>query len=165
MYCDGNGLYLRIEKTGSKRWVFRYMLNKKRRDMGLGSADLFTLAEARNMALDYRRQVKLGFDPINQRREQNRQSLTFEQAARLDYEQRKDGWKNPKHASQWINTLEQYAFPNLAALQIKDIKTTEIVAALSPIWLNKAETARRVKLNRPGIAGGCFVQKSGGYLH
>lgn len=161
MFCDGNGLYLRIEKTGSKRWVFRYMLNKKRRDMGLGSAELFSLSQARSMALDFRRQVKLGIDPINQRREDNRQSLTFSQAAHLDYEKRKDGWKNPKHASQWITTLEHYAFPRLGKLQIRDIKTTDIVATLSPIWLSKSETARRVKQR---ISAVFDWAKANGYL-
>ncbi len=37
-YADGNGLYLKVEATGAKRWVQRIVIHGKRRDIGLGSA-------------------------------------------------------------------------------------------------------------------------------
>ena len=39
-YSDGNNLYLKIEDTGSRRWILRLSVNGKRRDMGLGSLSL-----------------------------------------------------------------------------------------------------------------------------
>jgi len=35
-YNDGGGLYLMIRKTGRKSWVYRYQVNGRTRDMGLG---------------------------------------------------------------------------------------------------------------------------------
>ena len=46
MYADGNNLYLRV-KDNRKSWIFRYTLDSRRRDMGLGSAKVLSLAEAR----------------------------------------------------------------------------------------------------------------------
>ena len=63
-YYDQHGLFLRIEPTGSRRWVQRLNIDGRQREMGLGSADLITLAEARSIALDNKKLVKLGGDPF-----------------------------------------------------------------------------------------------------
>ena len=68
LYADGFGLYLQVIGTGAKTWIFRYSLKKRRRDMGLGSAKLVSLAEAREKAFEARRKVKEGVDPIEERR-------------------------------------------------------------------------------------------------
>jgi hypothetical protein len=49
LYADGGGLYLQISAVGTKSWIFRYRMNGRKtpRDMGLGSLDTVTLAEAR----------------------------------------------------------------------------------------------------------------------
>lgn len=46
-YFDGNGLYLRVEPNGTKFWVQRIVIQGKRRELGLGSAALVSLAETR----------------------------------------------------------------------------------------------------------------------
>jgi integrase len=70
---------------------------------------------------------------------------TFEEAARHYHEETKGSWKNPKHADQWINTLTSYAFPLIGKLPVDAVDAREIEAVLVPIWLSKAETARRVR--------------------
>ena len=49
-----------------------------------------------------------------------------------------------KHGDQWINTLTSYAFPKFGQVTVGDVTKAHILAALSPIWKTKAETASRV---------------------
>jgi integrase len=144
-YADGNGLYLVVDKTGAKRWLLRIVIQGRRRDMGLGGTNLVTLAEARELALKYRKVARNGGDPIEDRRKETFVPPTFADAARLVHSENEPTWKNPKHAQQWMNTLETYAFPIIGNRRIDHINTANILSVLSPIWLTKAETARRVR--------------------
>jgi hypothetical protein len=63
-YEDGDGLRLVVSATGAKKWVLRITVAGKRREMGLGSYPLISLAEAREKALEARKSVVKGQDPI-----------------------------------------------------------------------------------------------------
>jgi len=144
-YADGNGLYLVVDPSGAKRWVLRTVVRGKRRDIGLGGLRLVSLAEAREQAQALRRMARSGGDPLAERRRQRMTVPTFEEAARSVHAEHSATWKNAKHASQWINTLTEYAFPTLGKLRIDHVDTPDVLKALSPIWLTKPETARRVR--------------------
>ncbi len=144
-YADGGGLYLHVRPEGSRAWVLRVQVNGRRRDFGLGSVDLLTLAEAREKATEGRKLAKQGVDPSIHWRRGLDQIPSFEKAARDYHASVKDGWRNPKHAAQWISTLEQYAFPVFGSRPVDQIDAPLIWSALGPIWLDKPETARRVR--------------------
>jgi integrase len=144
-YADGNGLYLVVEPSGAKRWVLRIVVQGKRRDMGLGGLSLVTLAEAREKAIAYRKLAREGSDPLAERRRAQAVVPTFAEAAERVHSEHKASWKSGKHADQWINTLRQYAFPMLGGRRVDQIETPHVLSALSPIWLTKPETARRVR--------------------
>ena len=144
-YCDGNGLYLFVEPSGAKRWVLRTVVQGRRRDIGLGSARLVTLAEARDAARVNRRLAREGGDPLAERAKAKRIVPTFAEAARAVHKERAPGWRNDKHKSQWINTLEEYAFPAIGGLRVDQVQTPDVLKILSPIWLSKYETARRLR--------------------
>lgn len=144
-YSDGSGLYLVVDKSGAKRWVLRTVAMGRRRDIGLGSAKVVTLAEARERAVHYRKMAKDGGDPVAQKRRERKIIPTFEVAARTVHAEHKASWKNAKHAAQWINTLEQYVFKTMGSHRVDEIDTPEILKALSPVWLTKPVTARRVR--------------------
>ncbi len=149
-YGDGDGLYLVVTPTTdpqapTRKWVLRVQHRGRRRDMGLGSARDVTLAEARAMATDARRKFKLGMDPIEERRQTMERAPTFQQAAETCFAEHKAGWKNDKHAAQWISTLRVYAFPTLGNLSVDQIGVREIRDTLAPIWLEIPETARRLR--------------------
>ncbi|SDY29986.1 tyrosine-type recombinase/integrase [Citreimonas salinaria] len=144
-YADGNGLHLVIEKGGSKRWLLRIMVRGRRRDMGLGSAALVSLVEARELALRYRKIAREGGDPIEERRQAQTVVPTFTEAVRRVHEESRPSWKNAKHTQQWVNTLESYAVPVIGDRPVNAVETADILRVLSPIWLTKAETARRVR--------------------
>ena len=148
------GLYLQVSKQGTKSWLFRYTspITKKRREMGLGSLDFVSLAEARQLAVDNKRLVIDGKDPIEERKQSQLQkqleqarNLTFREVAEACIQSKSHGWKNAKHAQQWTNSLEAYVFPTLGHLPISEVSTDLVLKILDPIWVTKAETASRVR--------------------
>lgn len=144
-YADGNGLYLVVAPSGAKRWILRTMVHGRRRDIGLGGLKLVSLSDARQKAAEYRRIAREGGDPIAEKRRAERVIPSFEEAARTVHKEHSAAWRNKKHSAQWINTLSEYAFPAIGKQRIDQIDTPAILKVLSPIWLTKPETARRVK--------------------
>jgi integrase len=113
--------------------------------MGLGGLSLVTLAEAREKALTYRKLAREGGDPFAERRKTRAVVPTFAEAAEKVHAEHKASWKNPKHAAQWLTTLKTYAIPVIGERRVDQIGTPDILKVLSPIWLTKPETARRVR--------------------
>ncbi len=105
----------------------------------------------RRLGLEARTQIAEGKDPIEARRvaeaEKRITSIdrTFREAAIAVHDELKAGFRNPKHAAQWITTLETYVFPSLGHRRVVDLRAADFAEALRPIWLSKAETASRVK--------------------
>lgn len=144
-YADGNGLYLVVDPSGAKRWLLRIIVRGKRRDIGLGGVQVTSLVSARDQAADMRRIARDGGDPLEERRRARATAPNFAEAARLVHAERKDTWRNAKHAAQWIDTLDAYAFPEIGKMRVDHIETPDILRTLSPIWLTKPATARRVR--------------------
>jgi integrase len=146
---DGGGLYLVVDPSGARRWIVRVVVkgqkNKKggplRTDFGLGGADVVTLNQARERALEYRRMAKQGLNP---RFSAKREVPTFEEFAQQVHIDRMPTWKNAKHGQQWINTLRDYAFPKIGRMPLDSIDQPEVMMCLSPIWTEKHETAKRL---------------------
>lgn len=144
LHADGNGLYLKVDANGAKRWVQRITIKGKRKDLGLGSARLVTLAEARDLAFSNVKASRAGGDPLSDRR-QALAILTFEEAAEKVHALNEPHWKNEKHAAQWISTMREYVFPYFGSKRATDVDGADVLRALSPIWHTREETARRVK--------------------
>lgn len=141
---DGNGLYLKVDPSGAKRWIQRLVVRGERRDIGLGSAKLVALKHARAAALANRTLARDGGDPLAARR-QAEAVLSFEAAARKVHDLHKDTWRNPKHGQQWINTLEKHVFPHIGTKRIDAVSSADVLEVLTPIWNKNNETARRVR--------------------
>ena len=150
LIADGGGLYLQISKSGAKSWLYKFMLNGRPREMGLGSLKAISLADVREKAALCRAALTDGIDPIEARKyDRNRgtdqKSITFADAADAYIATHESGWKNAKHATQWHNTLAVDAYPVAGRLQVSDIDTEVVMRILRPIWALKPETAGRVK--------------------
>ncbi len=102
---DGNGLYLLIAPRGSKSWLLRTLVRGKRTDIGLGSASLVSLAQAREEALRLRRIARAGGDPLAERRQARRAVPTFQEAAQRVHEAHSATFRNAKHRQQWLSSL------------------------------------------------------------
>jgi len=151
-YGDGGGLWLQVTPAGTKSWLFRFMLDGRARQMGLGSLSDVTLAEAREAARNARRTASEGIDPIDARAKQRAEArasrlrhITFRDCAERYIAAHEAGWRNPKHREQWRNTLTAYADPIIGELAIGQIDTALVLKVLEPIWRVKPETASRTR--------------------
>jgi integrase len=149
---DGKGLYLRVGDGGARSWVLRYMIDGRAREMGLGSYYDLSLAEARERARGFRRMVKDGVDPIDDRRlrraalrAERAKAMTFRQCAEAYIAAHQAGWRSQKHRTQWPNSLETYVYPVFGDLPVQGVDIGLVMKAVEPIWTAKPETAGRVR--------------------
>ncbi|MFK7954470.1 MAG: tyrosine-type recombinase/integrase [Lysobacterales bacterium] len=144
-YEDGGGLRLVVSRNRARRWVLRFTIAGRRREMGLGSFPDIGLAEVRDVASKHRRQVRNGIDPIEVHRREAGITPTFTSCAAQYIRAHRRGWQNIKHARQWVTTLKSYARPQIGALPVDVIGTEHVIQILTPIWTTKTETAKRVR--------------------
>lgn len=156
MHADSNGLYLRVQDSGAKSWIFRFQLNGKRREMGIGTLADQPAKEARGKAAELGALVRSGIDPIEKRRQDEADAIaaaraaeahatTFDEAAAEYIKTHKAAWKNTKHAQQWENTLSAYASPIIGSKSVGVVTTEDVLRILKPIWTSKTETASRLR--------------------
>lgn len=151
MHADGGGLYLRVQPSGAKSWIFRFQLNGRRREMGIGTLTDNEPTQARAVASQLALQVRSGIDPIEARQQialdQKVQANgdLFRDVAAEYIKSHRDGWRNAKHADQWANTLATYAYPVVGGKRVAEIDTEDVLRILKPIWGSKTETASRVR--------------------
>jgi Phage integrase central domain/Arm DNA-binding domain len=144
---DGRGLWLAVSETGARKWVLRFTFGGRVTEMGLGSADSVTLAQARDKAHEARKLVSEGVNPIDARREAGRIKAgkpTFGQCADALLEAKSSEWRNEKHRAQWRMTLVEYAKP-LRDTPVDQVDTEAVLGVLQPIWQAKPETASRLR--------------------
>ena len=145
-YQDGDGLFLKVDKRGGASWLLRLQRDGKRQDIGLGSAKLLTLADARSKAVGLRKAVKLdGRDVLAEKKDEAAAKVTFRAAACQYHAENKPGWKSSVYARQWLASLENYAFPKLGNLATGSITAADIITVVTPIWQEIPETARQVR--------------------
>lgn len=147
-----SGLYLQVLDSGHRSWILRATIGGKRRDMGLGGYPDVPLQLAREKARDARLKIEQGVDPIVERREArsalqaaSAAARTFKECAVAFLDSKSAEWRNEKHRQQWANTLEQYAYPMIGSMVVRDVQLPHILRVLEPIWTTKTETASRVR--------------------
>jgi integrase len=152
LYPDGDGLYLKVTGAGTKSWIYRFGQAGSTRDMGLGPLSSVSLAKARKLAAEARREHLEGKDPIAARQTQRTAArlaaapgIPFKQAAEQLIASHEAGWRNAKHRQQWRNTLKTYAYPILGHVPVDAIDTDLVLEVLEPIWRKKPETAGRIR--------------------
>lgn len=146
------GLLLQVTDSGSKSWVLRTMVGDRRRGFGLGGFPEISLSVARDKARELREKIRQGIDPIAEKKAARAaliaaqsKAKTFEEIAADVIAKKQRESRNAKHAQQWANTLQQYAFPSLGSLPVSEIQMGHVVESLKPIWETKTETATRVR--------------------
>lgn len=142
-HSDGGNLYLVVSETSTRKWVLRFTWRGAAKEMGLGSANDVSLADAREKAADARRKIAKGLNPIEERKRDGG-IPTFGSMADDVCEALSAGFRNEKHKAQWRTTLVTYAAP-LRAKPVDTVSTEDVLAVLKPIWTEKPETASRVR--------------------
>src|SRR5262249_3505628 len=153
LHPDGAGLYLQIKPGGARSWIYRFRLNGRTRDMGIGALADVSLVKAREKAVAARALVDDGVDPIEYTRTQaiipaapkRRLAPTFEEVAENYMADRLKRLRSEVHRRQWRQTLVDYAYPVIGRMPVNEIETNDVLAVLKPIWESKCETAARLR--------------------
>lgn len=140
-HADGAGLYLQVDDSLAKRWVFVFQWGGKRKEMGLGPVSLVSLAEARDERDRARKLVFQGVNPIEDRKRRST-APTFKEVA--DELVPNLTLRSEKHREQWAMTLNVYAKP-LHEKRVDEITTDDVVETLKPIWTEIPDTAQRLR--------------------
>ncbi|EIG63715.1 integrase arm-type DNA-binding domain-containing protein [Bradyrhizobium sp. WSM1253] len=157
-YADGEGLYLIVTGPTSKSWSYRYWKDGKERWHGLGSFKNVSLKDARLARDAARLRVKgdrsiAGVDIVRERQKAREEAKavdakvvlsTFEECAEAYIRANWSTWSE-KHRDQWPSSLKRYANPTIGRLTVPEIKPSQIHDLLKPIWVEKRETANRVR--------------------
>ena len=144
------GLHLWIKANRRKYWIFRFTFQGKRYNISLGGFPEIGLRQARERAVEARSLLNKGCNPVEEKKaskalESKPNSPIFRDFA-LDYiETMRPKWRNPKHAEQWVSTIERFAVPFIGQMRLDEIQTEQVLSLLKPIWLNKTVTASRLR--------------------
>ena len=164
-FADGNGLYLQVSQSGAKSWLFRFMQDGRSREMGLGSTNAVSLAEARTTAIECKRLLRDGIDPINDRKErlfktkaEKKDALTFKHCAKEYLKAHSASWKSDRHAEIWASSVKRYAEPVIGEMPINLVDHGHIMRVLDPIWRTKTETAKKLRGRLESILDWATVQ-------
>ncbi|MFG1412932.1 integrase arm-type DNA-binding domain-containing protein [Xanthobacter sp. VTT E-85241] len=150
-FGDGDGLQLVVSASGAKKWIFRFMVAGRAREMGLGTYPDVSLAEARNAAFEARKLVAEGRDPIEARREVERQREvalvrlpTFADIAALVIADAQAQSTNAKVQYQWSRHLGPVFCGPLLDRPVHEITTLDVAEVLKSVWEAKPEVARKL---------------------
>lgn len=143
MYRADPTLYLRIAPSGAKSWIQRLTIDGRRHDLGLGGFPLVSLVEAREQAFDNRRKVRMGGNPLAEKRRAT--VPTFAEAAEKRIVAERPNWRGPKSERDWRACFNNYVFPEFGAMPVDQVEREDVLRALTPIWTTMPETARRIR--------------------
>ena len=154
LYADGGNLYLQVTVNGdsvARSWIFRFAIDGKRREMGLGAVHTFGLKDARAKAAELRKLVYEGRDPIAERDAQraaraaaSAKRRTFDECVASYSRAHSPKW-SAKHAYQWGSAMTRFASPVLGKLPVDIIDVSFVVRVLEPIWHERPEVASRLR--------------------
>lgn len=145
IYGDGAGLWLRVHPGGTKSWVFVYIRNRVRRELGLGGVAGIapvSLAAARRKANDLRQALADGLDPYAERAARKSHAATFGEVAARYLDEAGD-W-SVKTEKEWRLHLFDHA-GKLSKVAIDAVNTELIEDVLRPIWAKRPSTGQRVR--------------------
>jgi hypothetical protein len=144
--------------------VYRYTVNGRNRDMGLGPVRLLTLAEARERARDAGKLRLDNIDPIAHKHAQRAaatvaaaSAMTFKECATGFIRDNEKKWTHPKHRKDWERTLVRFVYPTLANLPVAAIDTPLVLKVIKPLWERVPETASRVRGRIEAVLGWATV--------
>ena len=156
-HADGNGLYLFVQPSGTRSWIQRLVIRGRRREIGLGSVALVSLAEAREKALANRKLAREGGDPLAEKRRAEGVPSFAEAHRACGRNRSKPAGEGRTHGREWILTFERYAFPRIGKMPVSEVTSADVLEILAPIWHTKAGHRPAVAAAHPrgvGVGGG-----------
>jgi len=155
-YGDGRGLWLMVDPNGNKSWAFLFTINKRSRHMGLGSLEDMDLDAARDRALELRRLVKRGIDPLAQQQAERAANLgrvpladrpvpTFDEVAEMVRDIRIKRQTNEKVKAGWLSSISTYVYPHVKGVPVDQVTYGDLEKALEPLSHDHPDTARKLR--------------------
>lgn len=144
-YGDGNGLRLKVSKSGTKSWLFRYRIHSKAHEMGLGTYPVRSLKDAREEALRLRRLVLDGVDPLVVKGSLMKEVMTFKKCTYQFHEMKSAEWTSGKYRDNWIASMQMHVFPVLGEMSISEVETEQVLRVLKPLWRKQPVIASKVR--------------------
>lgn len=132
---DGKGLFLLVNRNGSKWWRFSYRFNGKQKTLSMGVFPDTGLAEARRKVNQARELLASDKDPAEKRKERKAKKKgadSFETIARQWLNTQSNEW-SASHTKSVVVSLEQNIFPELGHEPIKDITPLRLLSVLRQI--------------------------------
>ena len=158
-YPDGGTLYLNVAPGRSKSWVQRLTINGRRCELGLGGWPVVSLADARERAMDNRRLVRAGRDPLAEKRRVR--VPTFRVATKGFLETHRRRW-SASHATAWWKSFENHVFPRFGDRRVDQIASADVLALLLRLSVQHPDAARRLRDRIRRVFASClshgFVQ-------
>ena len=145
-HADGLGLYLVVRLSGSRAWVQRVVVDRRRRDKGLGGFPTVTVEQAREQVLENRRLIRQGVDPFARRLEQ-KSVPTIRELVPIVIAKRKKSWRGSRTEASWLRSFKDYVFPLLGDIPVNGVTLTDIERVVQPHW------------DAPGTAGHLVRQR------
>jgi integrase len=149
---DGGGLYLVVVSARAAHWERRYERHGQQHYLGLGSARVFSLVEARGRNRQISQQLADGVDPLAAKRAARATAvtrLTFREASEQFMAQRDAGWSSAKHIQDWKSSLRRFAWPILGTLDVAEIGVPHVLKVLEqPVGTGQFWTAKSVTADR-----------------
>jgi integrase len=146
-HADGNGLYLNVRPGLSRQWLFRFRWQGDLREMSLGAYPTISLKAARDLAIDAKRLVAGGVNPLAAKREAKTKASAipkFGDYALALLDRIEGGFRSIKHRRQWRQSLEDYCKP-IWATPLNKVDTAGVLSCLAPIWQSKPIVATRLR--------------------
>jgi integrase len=147
LHSDGNNLYLAVDPSGAKRWVFKYRWKQpgvtgagRPREMGLGSFNKVSLQKAREKAAQALELLGEGKDPLAVKHTVV-VVPTFAELVDQWIEERKPFVRSGKSVDRWKRLLHTYA-AKLGDIRVDQIGVDEVLSVLKPIWTAKSHSAK-----------------------
>ena len=162
-FTDGGGLTLRVSPQGRKSWIQRITVNGKQTALSVGAYPAVSLADARAIAQDNARATAQGRNPQQEKRQAKQDAAapaipTFADAAQAVHELHRPTWSNPKHAREWLATLERFAFPQIGRKSVAEITTADVMGIVAPLMAEKPVTGKRLNQRLAVIFDYCIAQ-------
>lgn len=165
---EARGLYLQVGPTGTQSWLLRYELNGRERWHGLGSANDFSLREARERARKARQLLADGIDPVEAKRAaktalaleaaKQQEAVTFAMATERYLAKQSPEWRNARTAPLFLSRMKRYAFPILGKLPVEEIDKKLLMTVLEPLWATKPNSGSRLRAGIENVLNWCIAR-------
>lgn len=165
-YFDGGGLFLLAHPNGSKYWRLNYRFNGKQKTIAIGvhgnKAGQVSLAQARQKAHEFKKQVSEGVDPSQKKKQDKFEHKNAFSVVAMEWvDQMSNKWSKD-HAKDVQHTLESNIFPFIGDEPINKVTTQNLIQVLKKI--EKRGALGVLKKLRQRCNNICIYAKVMGYI-